>query len=240
MSKEKKIRKLLGREETEKERLKKWAQEVEVEPRTDIPIEIYPPSRKKGKIIKVVFGNVVAASIIGLTIFTTLKLMPNGTIQTGNLEYSSTNGNGNYGERYCDATQYEKIATVMTLKEYAGQIEKPLLYFDWYNATDYLLDSIYQLKDSKEIICFLEEMVDVNTGYQVCLLVTDDKTQMDILDVTGKEIQETRIKAIEVQLHFENRQQSAYFKYQGYRYCLQLIDPMDENTIIEYLELLIP
>ena len=46
MSKEKKFKKLLGQEETEKERLKKWSQEVDVEPVNNIPMEFYPPTTK--------------------------------------------------------------------------------------------------------------------------------------------------------------------------------------------------
>ena len=86
--------------------------------------------------------------------------------------------NNNKG-RYFTSQSYETVNTQRTLKDYAQEIGENLLYFDWYAETDYLKNQAWQLKDTQEVICFQEEIIDINTGCKVKLLVIQADTTIE-------------------------------------------------------------
>ena len=92
---------------------------------------------------------------------------------------SLKDGNNDNKGRYFTSQSYEIVATQTTLKDYAKEMGKDLLYFDWYAETDHLKDQVWQLKDTQEIICFEEEIIDINTGCKVKLLVIEVDTEIE-------------------------------------------------------------
>ena len=71
----------------------------------------------------------------------------------GFLSLKNGNNDDNKG-RYFTSQSYEIVATQITLKDYAQEIGKSLLYFEWYEETDYLKNRAWQLNDTNEIIWF--------------------------------------------------------------------------------------
>ena len=79
-----------------------------------------------------------------------------GVIATwGFLSLKNGTNDDNKG-RYFTSQSYEIVATQSTLKEYAQEIGKDLLYFDWYAETDHFKDRAWRLNDTQELICFQE------------------------------------------------------------------------------------
>lgn len=141
-------------------------------------------------------------------------------------------------DRYCDGSQYTVIDVSKTIKEYSKESGKNLLYFDWYDQTEHLTDSVYQLNDTQEIICYREIITDINTGSLITLYITDSITTIDSL--TNYEIFEdsSLIKDITVKWQINRSTAYSYFQYNGFKYYLELSDPIDESHILTVTELL--
>ncbi len=139
--------------------------------------------------------------------------------------------------RYCTQNEYEVLPTQLTLKEYGEQLNTEILFFDWYAETESVNGYIYQLKSSEEVICFREEIVDINTGNLVRIYVTDNKTQIDILD-PYKEIctNENQVSNIKVYWVSKTFRANTYFEYQNYRYFIELETPEDDGAILRLVE----
>ena len=140
------------------------------------------------------------------------------------------------GPRYCTQDQYQGTRTDMTLKEYAKEINKNLLYFDWYENAELVKDYIYQLNDTNEIICFEENIISGETGQSIKLYVVDTKTKMDMLEFfytrCDKSIQ---VKDIQVNWIFSLKEANAYFEYDHYNYYLTVDAPESSETILELI-----
>ena len=92
---------------------------------------------------------------------------------------SLKDGNNDNKGRYFSSQSFEKVEVQYTLKEYAQEIGENLLYFDWYEETDYLKNQAWQLKDTQEIICFQEDIIDVNTGCPIYIFVIETDTEIE-------------------------------------------------------------
>lgn len=82
--------------------------------------------------------------------------------------------------RYCTLEDYYSSETDLTVEQYNKAFEKDLLYFDWYDTTEYYVDSYFRLKSTDEIICLIEEIVDEDGNY-ITFYVTDNHTEIDVL-----------------------------------------------------------
>lgn len=149
------------------------------------------------------------------------------------------NGGENEG-RYFTAVSYDAVTTETTLKEYAEDIGKNLLYFDWYAETDHLKDYVWQLKDTQEIICFNEEIVDVETGSLVYIFVLEADIQVESFSLDESTDRKSEINGISVDWREMSTRAYANFEYEGYRYYLRVKDPADENYILTLVEELLP
>ena len=142
--------------------------------------------------------------------------------------------------RYFTSQSYEKVNTQSTLKDYAQEIGKDLLYFDWYTETDYLKNQAWQLKDTQEIICFQEEIIDINTGCKVEIFVMEADTEIEGLDFVEETDKNSKIKEVEIDWRYSRFSAYADFEYEDYQYYLRVDEPIDENHILTLVEELLP
>ena len=81
-----------------------------------------------------------------------------------------------------------------TLKDYAKKIGKSLLYFDWYEETDYLKNKALSLKDTQEVICFQEDIIDINSGCMMYIYVVEADTIIENFSVEEETDRNSEIK----------------------------------------------
>lgn len=148
--------------------------------------------------------------------------------------------NGENGGRYFTSQSYEKVNTQTNLKGYAQAIGKDLLYFDWYEQTDYVKNQAWQVKDTQEIICFQEEIIDINTGCLLYFFVMEADTTIEDFSLGEEDEQISQVKGVEIAWDYSRFNAHASFVYEDYRYLLQVEEPIDEGYILDLVEDLIP
>ena len=124
-----------------------------------------------------------------------------------------------------------------TLKDYSTRMQTNWLYFDWYDQTDFA-SGFYRLNDTQEIICYQEQLMDLQ-GYPVTLSVTDDNTTMEVFSVYEDLSKTAVIDNVSVTWKYNTRKSYSTFVYEGYRYYLQ-VDEAPEGYILDLTEILIP
>lgn len=142
--------------------------------------------------------------------------------------------------RYFDTQSYEVVNTQNTLKEYAREIGENLLYFDWYAETDFLEDYAWQVKDTQEIICYNEEIIDVNTGCKVEIFVTEADIEIEDFSFDEESSKESEVNGVKTNWRYTRFSAFANFEYEDYRYYLRVKEPIDENYILALVEELLP
>lgn len=142
--------------------------------------------------------------------------------------------------RYFTSQSYETVEVQYTLKEYAQGIGKNLLYFDWYEETDYLKNQVWELKETQEIICFQEEIIDINTGCKVYLFVIQANTTIEDFFGDEETDRKSEIDGTQVDWRYSKFRANAKFIYEDYSYYLRLEEPIDENHILDLVEELLP
>ena len=172
----------------------------------------------------------VAASslaVIFLGVFAMVKYFP------FELNIDSSSGQG---DRYFTAISYETVETQKSLKEYAQENGKDWLYFDWYAETDHLKDNVWQLKDTQEVICFQEEIVDINTGCMVQIFVIEATTRLESFSLYEITDSISEVKGVTVNWRIQEDKATVNFVYEDYRYYLRIQDPMDGNYVLSLVE----
>lgn len=147
--------------------------------------------------------------------------------------------NDNKG-RYFTGQSYETVEVQYTLKDYAQAIGKDLLYFDWYQETDFLEDYAWQLKDTQEIICFQEEITDINTGCIVYVFVIQADIEIENFSIEEETDRNGEIKQVQIDWSYSKFNAYANFEYEDYKYYLRVDEPIDENYILDLVEELLP
>lgn len=216
MSRERKFHNLIKNQNSEeKDRL--W-EKIEKELGNE-NITVVVPRKKKfpmGRFVAVVSSCVLIVTIATIAVW---KFLPQET-----------------GPRYCTQDQYRGTKTDMTLKEYAKENNKELLYFDWYEKADLLENTIYQLNDTNEIICFQEDMINGETGTFISLYVVDTQTKMDMLDYFYTRCDKSsQVKDIQVNWISSLKEANAYFEYNHYNYYLTVDAPESSEAILELI-----
>lgn len=157
----------------------------------------------------------------------------------GFLSLNDGKNNDNKG-RYFTSQSYETVEVQYTLKEYAQEIEKNLLYFDWYAETDHLKDVAWQLKDTQEIICFQEEIIDINTGCKVKIFIIEADTEIEDLSRDMETDRKSEIGEVPIDWNYSRFGACANFVYEDYKYYVRVDEPIDENHILDLVEELLP
>lgn len=224
MSRERKIHELIEKgNREEKDRV--WAK-IQERAREEAPLAVELPKLKARPWRKwaAIAASSCAALLIG--VFALVKFFPFGEKKNDG--------------RYFDNQSYERIDVDYTLQEYAQSIEKDLLYFDWYAETDYVKNMAWKLNDTQEIICFQEELVDINSGCVVYLFVTDADDKIDGFSTDENTQSVSMLGQVEVNWDFLGDKAIANFEYEGYRYYLRVEEPTDEEYILALVEELLP
>ena len=149
-------------------------------------------------------------------------------------------GNNDNKGRYFTGQSYETVEVQYTLKDYAQEIGESLLYFDWYEETEYLKNYALQLKDTQEIICYNEEIIDINTGCKVYLFVIQADITIENFSVEEETDRNSEIKQVQIDWSYSRFNAYANFEYEDYKYYLSIDEPMDENHILDLVEELLP
>ena len=228
MSRERKFHELIEQQNRE-EKDAVWAklQQKEAEREQEKPAPVLPQARSfSWRKWTPILASSFAAVVIG------------GFATWGFL--SLTNGNNDNNGRYFTSQSYEKVLTQRTLKEYAQKIEKSLLYFDWYQETDFLEDYAWQLNDTQEIICFQEEIIDINTGCKIKLFVIEADTTIENFSVEEETDRNSEIKQVQIDWSYSKFRAYATFIYEDYAYYVRVDEPMDEKHILALVEELLP
>ena len=157
----------------------------------------------------------------------------------GFLSWQNKPNDDNKG-RYFTSQSYEKVNTQLTLKDYAQKIGKNLLYFDWYEETWNLQDQVWQAKDTQEIICFQEEIADIETDCIVYLFVIQADTEIEGFSLDKETNQKSEVDGIEIDWKYSKYNSNANFEYEGYAYYLRVDEPIDENYILDLAAELLP
>lgn len=229
MSKERKFHQFIEKQNREeKDRVWEKIQQKETErlaPKKET--RTVPPNKKPFPWRK--WATVAASSLVVvlLGVFALVKFFP----------WDSNEPNNN---RYFTNQSYQSQETQTTLKGYSEEIGENLLYFDWYLETDYVKDYVWQLKDTEEIICFREVIVDINTGCTIELLVTEADTTLEALSSDENTDRESEIKGTKINWTGTSIRAYGNFEYEEYRYYLRVEEPIDENYILTLIEELLP
>ena len=141
------------------------------------------------------------------------------------------------GSRFCDIEQYTREPLGQTLKEYFAANNKNLLYVDWYgNAEDVVTDYAY-IKGNKSDIVYLQEfIVNGETGENITLTITDNKTRVDVLELYFICPQEKNVQGIVVNFGADSRTTRAKFEYKGYVYYLETTVRNGQELITNVIE----
>ena len=229
MSKERKFHEIIEQQNRE-EKDAVWAkiQQKEAERGKNEPVSVLPHARSFSwqKWTRIVASS-LAVVVIG--VFATW----------GFLSLSNRTNDDNKG-RYFTSQSYEKVNTQRTLKEYAQEVGKDLLYFNWYDETDYLKDRAWQVKDTQEIICFEENIIDVNTGCLIYLFVIEADTEIEDFSFAEETDRKSEINGLEIDWRYSMFNSYANFIYEDYAYYLRVEEPIDENYILDLVEELLP
>ena len=157
----------------------------------------------------------------------------------GFLSLKNATNDDNKG-RYFTSQSYETLEVQYTLKEYAQDIEKDLLYFDWYEETWHLQDQVWQVKDTQEVICFQEEIADVDTDCIVYIYVMESDTEIEGLSLDEETNQKSEVDGVEIDWRYTKFKANANFIYEDYKYYLRVDEPIDENYILDLVAELLP
>lgn len=149
-------------------------------------------------------------------------------------------GNNDNKGRYFTSQSYEIVDSQLTIKDYALEMGKSLLYFDWYEETDFFKDKVWQLKDTQEIICFEEEIIDINTGCPIYMFVIQADIEIENFSFAEETDRKSEIQSVNIDWRYTRYRAYANFEYEDYKYYLRVDEPMDENHILDLVEELLP
>lgn len=229
MSKERKFHKLIE-QQNRKEKDAVWArlQQKEAEREQEKPVSALPKARSFSwrKWVPIVASSLVAVVI--------------GAFATWEFLSLKNNGNEDNKGRYFNSQSYEIVDTQLTIKDYSLEMGKSLLYFDWYEETDFCKDKVWQLKDTQEIICFEEEIIDINTGCLVNMFVIQADIEIENLSFVEDTDKKSELQGVEVDWRYTKFRAYATFEYEDYAYYVRVEEPMDENHILALVEELLP
>lgn len=142
-------------------------------------------------------------------------------------------------KRYCTVNDYSTEISKITIKQYAADNNLELLYFDYYEQSEYYADTQYVLSETQEVICLQEEMYDMNYAH-INLYVTDDRTELDILksfDIYYSSTME--IGSVKIDYSINATISYARFTYKKHVYNLIVSDAPEEGYILKLVETLL-
>lgn len=125
--------------------------------------------------------------------------------------------------RYCETTQYTTAEFNQTLKEYSLSHDNKLRYIDWYNIAEEI-NVVYghMIGDTNDIVFIKEYIFNGETGEEVILFVTDNKTRVEGFESRYAGHDELIVKSVTVRYGHSATRFLAMFEYDNYIYYMQL------------------
>lgn len=136
------------------------------------------------------------------------------------------------------AADFAKDNLGLTIKEYAEQTGKNILYLDWYDIADECVTTKYFLPTDKDNIIYIaEEILNGETGDHIFIDVAAENNSIDELDAVAETcIRDYEYKNTNIKWSYTLSTSRAYFEYKGYKYYLQLSEPMSEQAILDIIK----
>lgn len=177
--------------------------------------------------VKYIAISCVVALFLGLTVFLIV-----------NFGFKKDDGFIGNANRYCTVNDYYEIETLTTVKQYNIENGKNFLFFDFYDFTEYVSDTQFKLNETDEVICLHEEIVAAG-GAIISLYITDNRTELDILDKFSTScINNDVVSSIDVSWGSEFGLAYAKFEYANYNYYFS-VDVVEQDYILQLVELLL-
>ena len=139
---------------------------------------------------------------------------------------------------YYSESEFSSDDLGCTIKEYAEQAGKDILYLDWYDTDGAYITEKHFLKDNKnDIIYITEELYNGETGDQVYLAVTEKQNYVDTLDLIQDScVYNYEYNNININWSYDMITSRAYFEYNGYKYYVRLFEPTSEEAILDIVK----
>ncbi len=189
--------------------------EENIFPQTQQNTEHEPVAAKKKNKLTLVIASVVTACLLCLAI-----VLPVTLTETK--------------DRYCAAGDYQEEVLSYNIKEYASNNNKQLLYIDWYSIADEVTTTLnFNIKNHNDMIFVSEVLVNGETGEIVHLLITDNRTRVDVIEKWSSCDTESKIGGITVRIKELLDTHLAAFEYNGFRYYLQVDNASNQNRVAE-------
>lgn len=146
------------------------------------------------------------------------------------------------GVRYLYKNEYTTEVVSYTVHDYAVEHNLSLLYLDWYAVAEPVETKVHiNLHDTTDLVFLEEKIINGETGDVVILYVTEKMTRTEILEMFWTFCTyEKEVKNISVKWGGDSLKSRAMFEYNGYRYYLELADPLTEDSIFEIIEEMLP
>lgn len=136
--------------------------------------------------------------------------------------------------RYRQSGDYTEVMLDCTLKEYAEQNKKQILYLDWYDIADDVQTYKFVNKDDSNDVIFLQETIsNGETGDLIYIYITDINTRVEDFEYFhGVCTNEYTFNKVEVYWCIEEKTNLAMFEYKQYRYYIE-IDMLNQEDLIK-------
>jgi hypothetical protein len=178
-----------------------------------------------------------AIAILAVSVVASLKLLPQGDITGDN---SSSGNDSQNDNRYCTSEEYTSNQTNKTIAQYAQEKGQNILYFNWYDTTEEVTDFVYTLNDTQDVICYRENIMNPETGDMLTLYVIDKNVDLDFLIGSGSANEQIdTYNQVDITWSFDELKADASFEYGDYKYTIVLVEPLEEDDILEYVKLLL-
>lgn len=189
----------------------------------------------------------LATAVVCLAIILPFTLNNDGGLQATTPSTSDNPSTTN--DRFCAAATCKEIELNYSLKEYFARNNLSLLYVDWYAKAE-IQTTLHADKNNKTDIVYYEEISKhKGTGSIVELYITDYRTRVDKVvnyQIGWNNLYVSRNSLVRVYWHSETVEDggysiyTAFFLYMGYEYTLVMRYPMDENSIFEVIDSMLP
>lgn len=141
-------------------------------------------------------------------------------------------------DRYCSSADCIEIELECTLKDYAEQTGRPLLYVHWYDVSEDTQTFLYtNINNANDMVYMQEMFMNSETGDIVCLFLSDSHTRVDALDIYHNNCtNKFNVKNVSINWCDATTESLAFFEYQGYRYYIEILEGNREDLIRDIVE----
>ena len=152
-------------------------------------------------------------------------------------------------DRFYKVEECKEIGITYSLKEYSELNSLSLLYVNWYDMAEIKTSLHVDSQDQADVVYFEEILVHKGTGSIVELYITDVNTKVDKVENYKKGclnsyiVKRPIIKVFWGADALENGEYhvyKAYFTFGKYDYAVVLRYPVDENSIFDLIDSMLP